>query len=350
MTDALSGAASAVAHWHGFEGASMAPLAGGLINESYLVDGERGRFVLQRVHPIFDPRVHENIALVTGELARAGLTTPELVRTEAGALWLVHPSGVWRLTSHVAGVSSAVVESPAQARSAGELIGRFHRVLGGLEARFVAARSGVHDTDRHLAKLAEAVASHGGHRLHRQVTDLARAIVAARGRVEPLPDLAPIAGHGDLKISNVIFDSAATNRAICLVDLDTVGPIHLAHELGDMWRSWCNRAAEDELAPRLDLEVLAHSWAGWVTGRGLAPSAAERQAALLGPEIISLELAARFAADALVEAYFGYDAARFPARGEHNLARAKGQFALHLETVRTRPDRSAIVGSTKYHV
>ncbi len=36
---------------------------------------------------------------------------------------------------------------------------------------------------------------------------------------------------------------------------------------------------------------------------------------------IATELAMRFAADALNERYFGWDRARFPAAGEHNLLR-----------------------------
>ena len=40
---------------------------------------------------------------------------------------------------------------------------------------------------------------------------------------------------------------------------------------------------------------------------------------------ISTELAMRFAADALNESYFGWNAERFPSRGDHNLVRAQGQ-------------------------
>ncbi|MBL8945157.1 MAG: hypothetical protein JNK45_18470, partial [Myxococcales bacterium] len=55
----------------------------------------------------------------------------------------------------------------------------------------------------------------------------------------------------------------------------------------------------------------------------------------------TLELAARFAADALRERYFGWDASRFPARGEHNLVRAKGQWSLHAQVLATRAQRLA---------
>ena len=43
---------------------------------------------------------------------------------------------------------------------------------------------------------------------------------------------------------------------------------------------------------------------------------------------IALELAARFAADALQESYFGWNAARFGSVSEHNQVRAAGQLRL----------------------
>jgi hypothetical protein len=46
-----------------------------------------------------------------------------------------------------------------------------------------------------------------------------------------------------------------------------------------------------------------------------------------GTQTIYLELAARFAADALEERYFGWSPARYATRGEHNLARAGNQLA-----------------------
>ena len=119
--------------------------------------------------------------------------------------------------------------------------------------------------------------------------------------------------------------------------------LKLAHELGDMWRSWCNRSTEDDDEATLDLDVMRESWAGYQAGFGRAALADERDAALLGVEWISLELAARFAADALRESYFGWNPAKFRARGEHNLKRARGQWSLHRAFRATRDERRAII-------
>ena len=48
-----------------------------------------------------------------------------------------------------------------------------------------------------------------------------------------------------------------------------------------------------------------------------------------GAARIALELCARFLADVVHDRYFRFDEARYPSRPAHNLARARGQLALH---------------------
>jgi hypothetical protein len=129
-----------------------------------------------------------------------------------------------------------------------------------------------------------------------------------------------------------------------MIDLDTVGPLALPLELGDAWRSWCNRATEDEPEARFDLDLFAASLSGWEAGYGQPLAIGQRRALLLGPEWISLELACRFAADALFERYFGWNAGKFASRGEHNLARARGQASLYQAIVELRSLREALIG------
>jgi len=93
----------------------------------------------------------------------------------------------------------------------------------------------------------------------------------------------------------------------------------------------------------LDLDIMGASLDGYLQGLGRALTGDERGALLLGVEWVSLELAARFAADALAESYFGWDAARFAGRGEHNLVRARGQWSLHQALVAARDARAAML-------
>jgi Ser/Thr protein kinase RdoA (MazF antagonist) len=348
-------------HYEGWRGAGVAPFGNGLINRTYLLtaaDGG-GRAVLQRVSAIFSPEIHENIRAVTERLAQAGLVTPRLIATGDGALCLrlgaaggaqSGPAEVWRLLTHVDGVSFDVIDGAGQARAAGRLIARFHRALDGLDHQFVGRRLGVHDAEKHLARLDDAVAAHPAHRLAGDVAPLAAELRAGAATLPPLPELPPRICHGDLKFNNVLFGGVAPGdreRPICLVDLDVVGPLSLAFELGDAWRSWCNRAGEDDPRAVLDLEIFRASLEGYRDGLGRSFGADERQALLLGVEWVSLGLAARFAADALFESYFGWDASRFAGRGEHNLVRARGQWSLHRALVASRGARVALLAADR---
>ena len=338
-------ARAVLAAWPGTDAAEVAPLGSGLINDTFAVHTTGGdAWVLQRVHPVFDPAIHDNIARVTERLAERGLTTPRLVPTTAGARYAMIDRAPWRVMTRVPGTTHDAVQSPAHARAAAALLGRFHAALHDLPpADFVGLRTGVHDTARHLATLRTAVQEHPEHRLHGQVAPLAEALLAAAERLPPLPDTPPRIVHGDPKINNVVFQG---DRAVAWIDLDTVAPMPLAYELGDAWRSWCNPAGEDAPRSSFDLAVYSASLAGWAQTVLPRPSPEEREGLLSGVEWITLELSARFLADALNEQYFGWTAERYPARGEHNLVRARSQWSLHEAVADVRTDRARILDAT----
>jgi Ser/Thr protein kinase RdoA (MazF antagonist) len=348
--DAVEIAADVLPGYPTWEGSAVRRLAAGLINRSYLLSRADGaRAVLQAVNPIFRSAINGNIVAVTERLAAAGMVTPRLIPARDGRPYLIVPGGtVWRMQTYIDGVAFDVVGGAAQARAAGALVGRFHAAVDSIDHEFTGMRVGVHDTPHHLARLDEAVAAHAEHRLIAEVGPLAQAIREGAGALPPLPALPPRVCHGDLKFNNILFAGAQPPddaRAVALIDLDTVGPLPLAYELGDAWRSWCNRAGEDEVNAALDLGIMGASLDGYRAGLGRALGADERRALVLGVEWVSLELAARFAADALAESYFGWNAARFPGRGEHNLVRARGQWSLHQALVATRAARTAMLAA-----
>lgn len=327
------------------EHATVRRFGGGLINQTFLIEDGQRRFVLQKVSAIFSPSVHHNIEAVTAHLEQQGLPTPRLIRTNGGALCLeLGDAGVWRVMTHMEGVSYDVIQGPAQARAAGRLVGQFHRALDDFHHVFVGQRVGVHDTPAHVQRLQTALETHRQHRLFAQVAPLAEAILAAVARLPALPPLPDRTGHGDLKFNNILFHATpGGEQPLCLVDLDTVGSVSLAFELGDAWRSWCNRSGENNARAALDLDIFRASLAGYCEGLGRPPSQLERQALLLGLDWVSVELAARFAADALNESYFGWDPTSFPGRGEHNLLRARGQYSLHEALMASRDERAQLL-------
>ncbi len=322
------------------------PLGSGLINDTFAVtDGSR-ELVLQRVHPVFAPEIHHNIAAVTGHLHARGISTPQLVRTVDEQFWTEDGGRVWRLMTRLPGVTFDAVASVEQARAAAGALGAFHRALTDLDHAFVGLRVGVHDTARHLTALQEAVAEHPSHRLASAVAPLAERILTAAEDLPPLDGLPVRVVHGDPKLNNVVFEGAsppANLRAVGMIDLDTVAPMALHLELGDAWRSWCNPKGEDETTARFDLDVFEASLQGYAAA-GPRVSAEERDALGHAVELISLELSARFLADALHERYFGWNPQLHPSRGEHNLVRAQGQWSLHRAVQASRSDRERLLG------
>ncbi len=306
---------------------SITPIDGGLINRTWsLTDDTDARWILQAVNPIFAPEVNLDIDAVTAHLAARGVPTPRLRRTSTGGLWITVDDAVYRVMTHLNGEAHDRLANPAQAEEAGAALARFHRALADLEHTFAARRLGVHDTAKHLATLAEALVSHAQHSLHGDVAALAEEIQA---HCHPLSDaqLGPErVVHGDPKINNLLFDD--DGHATAFIDLDTVAPMALPLELGDALRSWCNAAAsgEDDDAPTFTVELFAAAIRGYAAHGAIAEP--QREAIPDAVHTIMLELAARFAADALRESYFGWDAERFTSRGAHNLVRAKGQVAL----------------------
>jgi hypothetical protein len=322
--------------WNSHDPVRRAP-EDGLINETFLV-GDPPWGVLQWVNPIFAREIHLDIDAVTRRLEVFGLITPRLLPTASGDLWHEGEDGIWRMLSYVHGRTVHRMGGVESARSAGQMVGEFHRALADFSYRFRARKRVVsHDTPGIMNKLQQTLASCQNHALRDDASRLGEAILRAWGSwVGPL-DLPSRICHGDLKISNILFETEADD-AICLVDLDTLGPMPLPLEMGDAWRSWCNPAVEDDADGAVfDLDLFAASATSWLSA---APplSAEEKQGMVPSIERICLELAARFCTDAVANCYFREDRRRFPAVGSHNLIRAQGQFRL---AVSARSQRSA---------
>lgn len=333
----------AVLEAFGAADASVRPLGHGLINQTFLVERAMwAPFVLQRLHPIFPGVVNEDIDALTAHLARKGLVTPRLIRTTEGALWVESGDAAWRALTYVPGVSRDRLGSPDEAREAGALLARFHQAVVDFNHDFRNRRPGVHDTVRHFETLRNALVAHRAHPRSAAIRPVAERILELADALPALPPSQLRVVHGDPKINNIIF-SEDGSRALCLIDLDTLGRLALPLELGDAFRSWCNPAGEDYAHAWFSLELFQAAVGGYAAVTGHFLHAAERDAMVLGIETIYLELAARFCADALNESYFGWDPARFASRSEHNQIRAESQ--LHaLQSLRdVRADAEAIV-------
>ncbi len=309
---------------YGLHDADLTPITSGWINETLLVERGPTRFVLQRLHPVFSGDVNQDIDVITRHLGRRGVLTPRIVPTHGGELW-VAAERPWRMLTFVEGETLETLETLARARSAGAIVGRFHRALSDLEHTFAFTRPGAHDTVAHLAKL-RAVSQNS------QVADpavpLARPLaeaILAYPRPPTAQDLPTRIIHGDLKATNLLF---VGSDAVAILDLDTIAHGTIAVDLGDALRSWCNAAGESSPDARFDRETFEAAMAGYASSVQGWVTAEEVRAVVAATETIALELAARFATDVYEDRYFGFDPTRYPSRRAHNLARAEAQLAL----------------------
>ncbi len=255
---------------------TVTPAGRGLLHATYRVATVSGDFVVQRLHAAIPDSAIDDMRIVTAYLVSCGLQVPALVPTVDGKPFARDTSGGrWRVYPWLPGHVVESVPDSAMAREAGRLVGLLHK---------------------HLAAF------------------------------DYIPQGPQQLIHGDLKISNLIFDDLG--HAVGLIDFDTILRHARAIDLGDAFRSWCNRTAEDDPDASFDVAFFEAAASGYAEGLGMPSGPPVRARHLRATKQITLELAARFLIDVVRDTYFGFDAARYPHRRAHNVARARGQYHL----------------------
>ena len=337
----------ALGAWNGFEVASVEYLSVGIVNQTWSVKRGSSQFIAQQINKVFSPHIQDNIELVSIRLREKGLEAPRLLETIKGALFAELPDGSrWRLMEKIPGVSFRRCESVEQALSAAEYVARFHNALSDFEGDLSPIGFPFHDMSGHMKDLQENLVTYEDHAFHSQVLDLAKRIEVEVDRLGPPPDLPKRVIHGDLKFNNFLFEEQEEGgipKARALIDLDTLAKLPLYFDLGDAWRSWCNRSSEGELQADLDLGRFKASAEGYLSNIEFELSREERTSLTDALERLSLELCSRFAADALAESHWSWDAERFASCGEHNWARACGQWSLYEQARETHAERSRFI-------
>ncbi len=315
----------------------MVSLGQGNINATWLIELADGqRRVLQGLNPeVFsDPLpVMRNLRLVIAHLtAVAGSNAPvrfRLLTTAAGHDQFLETSVCWRMLTYIEHSRTlAPPLTPVQAREIGRLLGRFHRLTAGLPPELLAdPLPGFHVTPLYLARY-DALGPHRAARNDLEQTclaaveadrDIAGVLEAAR------PRLRQQVIHGDPKLTNILF-TAGADRALSLIDLDTVKPGLLLHDLGDCLRSCCNRQGEEGSAPdtvTFDPDLFEALLAGYWPQAGHLLGQVDRRLLVTATRLICYELGLRFFTDHLNgNRYFRVR------RPDQNLHRAAVQFHL----------------------
>lgn len=133
--------------------------------------------------------------------------------------------------------------------------------------------------------------------------------------------------HNDTKLSNILFDKE-TEKAVCLIDLDTVMPGAIAYDFGEAIRTCISRTKEDEenlSKIKIEMDRFESFTKGFLNNLKNTLTKEEKQQLVLGAWMMTYENALRFLTDYLNgDIYFHVD----KNISEHNLIRTASQIEL----------------------
>jgi Ser/Thr protein kinase RdoA (MazF antagonist) len=309
----------------------------GLINSTYLVTTDHGRFILQRLnrHVFEQPqKVTANLRVLCDHASQRGgmLQVPRLLRSRSGGDEYCDVDGeYWRALSYIDRTRCLQrIDNLQQAQQVGLALGRFHGLFADLDPAALAdTLPGFHIAPRYLQQY-----DHACHVWRGAPTSLLSECMAfiatRRDRIDVL-EAAKDAGllplrvmHGDPKLNNFLFANDR-DEVVSLIDLDTVKPGLLHYDIGDCLRSACNCSGEDAPASNVvfDIAIARAILEGYGREGERILGSAEKDYLYPAIWLIPLELGLRFLSDYLEgNRYFRCSD---PAQ---NLRRACIQFAL----------------------
>ncbi len=304
----------------------------GLLNKTFLFNVGVNLYVLQLVHPAVSmDGAMKNYFHVTHFLKSQGLTVQILLPTKSGTLWVEdEDKWRWRLLQGVDGEIHDQTTNTMLAQEAGSKLAEFHTMLSQYPEELEIGR---------LSFRYEAEIAKFNQYQNQLMNDDDESIRnAAKILVEELPklalptDLPEIIIHADPKISNFVFNSE--NKAVCMIDFDTIQKLSPLYDLGDAIRSWCGQK-EDDPNNSFNLEIYNTFIKGYLDNSKDILSERERKLIPQAAKLIMLGLALRFLNDYIEDSYFGWDNTRYSSRKEHNKARALGQISLYQSAVKS---------------
>jgi Ser/Thr protein kinase RdoA (MazF antagonist) len=297
--------------------AEVTILGQGNINDTFLIRTQQQALVLQRINDqVFpDPQILiDNLQHLSRHLQSQADTSAGrweeaiLIPARDGSLAVQDNEGkVWRALSYIHGsISFSHTETLLQAEQTGWALGHFHKRLVGLDLnKMQIPLPGFHSLPEYLRHYKQVITVYSGDTSadiqfcmeiinQEQEGALTLEHALATGKIQQNII------HGDPKIANVLFDRKS-RLAISLIDLDTVGPGLLQHDIGDCLRSVCNSGGEESHPEQVafDLERCERALNGYFQEAGQLLSPIDRELIYDGIKTMAFELGLRFFTDYL---------------------------------------------------
>jgi len=321
---------------------TITSLGSGHIHDTFVVtcsDRSGSSYVLQRFnHRVFQypEQVMNNIDKVLRHLDKpCGLQKIEVIRTKDDKLLYRSAQGVyWRMFTYLEN-SEAIDQllRPVQATAAARAFGAFINAMEAIDPNelFVTIPD-FHNLPARFDKFKSVLSSTSQQR-RSSSGPLVDWVLSREIRVEQLakflnhPQIPIRVTHNDTKINNALFKKG-TNQAIAVIDLDTVMPGLLLYDFGDMARTFCSSAFEEESPepPEFRTDYFKALCEGFFSSFKQQISPEELASIEAGPWWMTFIMGIRFLTD-----YLEGDVYYKTTHPMQNLARAKNQLDLLID-------------------
>ena len=329
----------------------------GHINSTYRATFEKGdrreKYIVQGIntHVFKNPdELMENVVNVTkylkAKIDEAGKDSSreclEFLQADTGKYYFCHDDRCWRIYRFIdKSYTINYIKNRSFFESAGKAFGRFQRNLSGYPMEHLHETiKDFHNTPKRVEALEASVAADVKGRA-REVEGDIRFALDRKDDARVLLDLyeeglIPLrVTHNDTKLNNVLFDEE-TNRAICVIDLDTIMPGFSLYDFGDAIRFGGNTTKEDDADldnVNISIELFKSYTKGFLSTCAKALTKAEVDHLAFSAKLMTYECGVRFLTDYLDgDVYFRTE---YP---DHNLVRARNQFKL-VEEIENNLDR-----------
>ena len=216
---------------------SVRSLSGGNINESYLIDTENEKFVLQRLQRIMDQtKLEYNYNLYSAVCERRGWAYPVWLKNRAGSYFYTDcDGGTWRAYAYINADIMTPPLSTETLYACGRGLAEMHAILRELPEQPKAVYPHLHDLKRYYDNYLRLLSGGELCRENRD-PDLEKIIGEKINEMLSVQPSASSIIHGDPKLQNILFRDGAV---IGFLDMDTVMVGSLAEDVADCVRSCC---------------------------------------------------------------------------------------------------------------
>ena len=318
---------------------SIDPFGTGLINNTWKVSNERNKvhFLLQRINNAVFKRpenIANNIRLIADYIQKHHkdylFISP--LRTINGEEFVFDKEhGYFRLFPFLPDSHSLnVMTAPMQAYEGSRQFGLFTRLLSGFDLSTLKnTLDDFHNLTLRFKQFKEALVNGNAERIKRSSSMISFLesqyhIVEVFESIKTNQDFKLRVTHHDTKISNVLF--GPDQKAICVIDLDTVMPGYFISDVGDMMRTYLSPVSEE--SKDLDKIEIREAYfeaivKGYLSEMNTELNEIEKDHFVYAGKFMIYMQALRFLAD-----YLNNDIYYSIKYEDHNFVRAKNQICL----------------------